>query len=563
MATAYAYVRFSTVQQGEEGRDSETRQTAPLAAFSKAFDVEIAPDNIVYDRGRSAFDGSNLLKGNLKDLIEKLQDGDFLVVESIDRLTRQRVLVGVDLIQKLLMRGIKLYTTIDKKLYEVSDPSRDLETLLLISVIAKRANEESETKSVRRKSAYKKAKDAAAATGKVFNKLSPPFGVRFDEVEQKFVELTEEADDIRKIFELLKDFGVDETCRRINQISSRRKWTNRAVFFLLKNKMPLGTLAVFSRLRNDGKEKRIFERYIENYYPQIVSDYDFYSVLKAMQNRKKDRVAGRYTLNNFNIFKKVIFCQHCGSSMICTKTNVRSKTGEGGYTYLTCRDKIETGNCNSKRIRFEYAFGGLLELNEMTKLMQSNANGQDKTAFGTATLFQTLATQNDDKPKSRKEISEKIKSLSTAESQFTNLTSSLDYNKKIPAFLVGKISELEETIDNLKNEIAILNETHNEKTNLTPATSAEIYDIFKTENGRIKLNKFFIENKILFKFELKEGRILYASVFRKTEKKLIGVLTVAIQFPLRKPLSKFGIDDLKDIINLPPEYPNEQSISPD
>ncbi|MFJ1338699.1 recombinase family protein [Pseudomonas caricapapayae] len=563
MATAYAYVRFSTVQQGEEGRDSETRQTAPLAAFSKAFDVEIAPDNIVYDRGRSAFDGSNLLKGNLKDLIEKLQDGDFLVVESIDRLTRQRVLVGVDLIQKLLMRGIKLYTTIDKKLYEVSDPSRDLETLLLISVIAKRANEESETKSVRRKSAYKKAKDAAAATGKVFNKLSPPFGVRFDEVEQKFVELTEEADDIRKIFELLKDFGVDETCRRINQISTRRKWTNRAVFFLLKNKMPLGTLSVFSRLRNDGKEKRIFERYIDNYYPQIVTDFDFYSALKAMQNRKKDRVAGRYTLNNFNIFKKVIFCQNCGSSMICTKTNVRSKTGEGGYTYLTCKDRIETGNCKSKRIRFEYIFGGLLELNEMTKLMQSNVSGQEKSAFGTATLFQTLASQKDEKPKDRKEISEKIKSLSTAESQFTNLTSSLDYNKKIPAFLVGKISELEEKIETLKNEIAILNETHDEKTNLTPATSAEIYDIFKTESGRIKLNKFFIENKILFKFELKEGRILYASVFRKTEKKLVGVLTVAIQFPLRKPLSKFGFDDLKDIINLPPEYPNEQSISPD
>lgn len=534
-----------------------------MAAFSKAFDVEIAPDNIVYDRGRSAFDGSNLLKGNLKDLIEKLQDGDFLVVESIDRLTRQRVLVGVDLIQKLLMRGIKLYTTIDKKLYEVSDPSRDLETLLLISVIAKRANEESETKSVRRKSAYKKAKDAAAATGKVFNKLSPPFGVRFDEVEQKFVELTEEADDIRKIFELLKDFGVDETCRRINQISTRRKWTNRAVFFLLKNKMPLGTLSVFSRLRNDGKEKRIFERYIDNYYPQIVTDFDFYSALKAMQNRKKDRVAGRYTLNNFNIFKKVIFCQNCGSSMICTKTNVRSKTGEGGYTYLTCKDRIETGNCKSKRIRFEYIFGGLLELNEMTKLMQSNVSGQEKSAFGTATLFQTLASQKDDKPKDRKEISEKIKSLSTAESQFINLTSSLDYNKKIPAFLVGKISELEEKIENLKNEIAILNETHDEKTNLTPATSAEIYDIFKTENGRIKLNKFFIENKILFKFELKEGRILYASVFRKAEKKLVGVLTVAIQFPLRKPLSKFGFDDLKDIINLPPEYPNEQSISPD
>ncbi|WP_054994913.1 recombinase family protein [Pseudomonas ficuserectae] len=558
MPTAYAYVRFSTAQQGHAGRDSETRQTAPLEAFQKAFDLSIEPQNIVYDRGRSAFDGSNVVKGNLKELIEKLQDGDFLVVESIDRLTRQRVLVGVDMIQKLLMRGIKLYTTIDTKLYEVSDPSRDLETLLLISVIAKRANEESQTKSIRRKSAYKKAKDAAAESGKVFNKLSPPFGIRYDEAQQKFVEEPDEADDIRKIFKLLKDFGVDETCRRINQISTRRKWTNKAVFILIKNKMPLGTLAVFSRLKKDGKEKRIFERFIENYYPQIVSGFDFYFALKSIQERKRDRVAGRYTLNNFNIFKKVVFCQVCGSSMICTKTNVRSKTGNGGYTYLTCKDRIETGNCPAKRIRFEYAFGGLLELNEMTKLMKSNISGQEKNAYGTASLFQTLANYKEVDHRDRLEISEKIKAHSIAENQLSNLTTSLNYDEKIPAVLVKKLSALEDEIETLKKEIAILNETHDEHTALNASTIAEIIDIFKSEKGRISLNRFFMENKIAFKFELKEGRVLYASIFRKTDKGLIGVLTVAIGFPLRKPLQKFGLEDLKDIINLPPNYTDEQ-----
>ena len=491
-------------------------------------------------------------------MIEKLQEGDFLVVESIDRLTRQRVLVGVDMIQKLLMRGIKLYTTIDTKLYEVSDPSRDLETLLLISVIAKRANEESQTKSIRRKSAYKKAKDAAADSGKVFNKLSPPFGIRYDESQQKFVEEPDEADDIRKIFELLKDFGVDETCRRINQISTRRKWTNKAVFILIKNKMPLGTLAVFSRLKKDGKEKRIFERFIENYYPQTVSDFDFYSALKSIQERKRDRVAGRYTLNNFNIFKKVVFCQVCGSSMICTKTNVRSKTGNGGYTYLTCKDRIETGNCPAKRIRFEYAFGGLLELNEMTKLMKSNISGQEKNAYGTASLFQTLANYKEVDHRDRLEISEKIKAHSIAENQLSNLTTSLNYDEKIPAVLVKKLSALEEEIEKLKKEIAILNETHDEHTTLNASTSAEIIDIFKSEKGRISLNRFFMENKIVFKFELKEGRVLYASIFRKTDIGLIGVLTVAVSFPLRKPLQKFELEDLKDIINLPPNYTDEQ-----
>lgn len=78
MSLAYAYVRYSTARQGAECRDSEKRQTAPLAAFEQAFDITIDERNIVYDRGRSAFDGSNTLKGNLKALLEKLREDDFL-----------------------------------------------------------------------------------------------------------------------------------------------------------------------------------------------------------------------------------------------------------------------------------------------------------------------------------------------------------------------------------------------------------------------------------------------------------------------------------------------------
>lgn len=553
MSTAYAYVRFSTAAQGAEGRDSETRQLAPLAAFEQDFGLKIDQENIVYDRGKSAFDGSNALKGNLKSLLEKLEEDDFLVVESIDRLTRQRVLNGVELIQNLLKRGIKLYTTSDKKLYEVSDPSRDLETLLLISVIAKRANEESEIKSIRRKSAYRKARILAETEKQIFNKNSPPFGVRYDANLASFVEEKDEADDIRKIFELLKDFGVDETVRRINEHSQRRRWTNKALFFLIKNKSPLGTLAVFTRLKKDGKEKRVFEKFIDNYYPQIVSNADFQSALNAMQSRKKERIAGRYSQHNFNIFKSCIFCAECNSSMTFTKTRVSSKANDGGYTYLICKNKKETRNCSAKNIRFEYAFGALLELNNIfNSVKQSEFSSAISKTVG---LFKAFSYEKEKNSEAKKEINTKLKEKAIAENRLANINASINFDERIPSSIIVNMSKLEEQIEKLSKEISLLDEQHKFNTTIDAETARDIYEIFKTENGRLMLNRFFIENKISFKMKIAQTqqKEKYLDLHLYREKDAKSWLNVGFTCKQKKPLSDFGFNDLSDIINIPPK----------
>jgi DNA invertase Pin-like site-specific DNA recombinase len=41
MSKAYAYVRWSTAKQGEEGRDSHSRQITPLQAFTEAKGVPV------------------------------------------------------------------------------------------------------------------------------------------------------------------------------------------------------------------------------------------------------------------------------------------------------------------------------------------------------------------------------------------------------------------------------------------------------------------------------------------------------------------------------------------
>ncbi|SZD44988.1 multiple promoter invertase [Pseudomonas aeruginosa] len=132
MPRAYAYVRWSTAEQGEEGRDSHDRQTTPLQAFTESTGIPVV--ETIIDKGVSAFKGANARIGQLKGLLDRIESGeiergDYIIVESIDRLTRQKLNDSVDLIQSILKKGVRLHTVIDQKTYSHDDPSRDLETL--------------------------------------------------------------------------------------------------------------------------------------------------------------------------------------------------------------------------------------------------------------------------------------------------------------------------------------------------------------------------------------------------------------------------------------------------
>lgn len=93
MSKAYAYVRWSTAEQGEEGRDSHSRQDHTwLQAFTEITGVPVV--ETVIDKGVSAFRGANARTGQLKGLLDRVENGeigkgDYIIVESIDRLTRR------------------------------------------------------------------------------------------------------------------------------------------------------------------------------------------------------------------------------------------------------------------------------------------------------------------------------------------------------------------------------------------------------------------------------------------------------------------------------------------
>ena len=117
-----------------------------------------------------------------------------------------------------------------------------------------------------------------------------------DKQEQKRLE--DEAKEIRFIIENLKYEGVNATIKKLNEWS-KRKWQSRHVAHFIKNQYIRG--AYRSQKREQGK--KVHERYIEDYYPKIVSDTAFYEAVEAMKRRENKKEYGNTSIGNLNIFK--------------------------------------------------------------------------------------------------------------------------------------------------------------------------------------------------------------------------------------------------------------------
>lgn len=149
MSKVFSYIRFSSAKQS--AGDSYARQVRAAKAFCDEYNLEMADarDYLFFDSGRSAYKGRHLDDtGELARFLTYVEDGtipagSYLVVESLDRLSRERVRDALPRFLDLLAKGINVYTSTDKRLY-----TRDYNEIdLIISIITmSRAHEESATK---------------------------------------------------------------------------------------------------------------------------------------------------------------------------------------------------------------------------------------------------------------------------------------------------------------------------------------------------------------------------------------------------------------------------------
>ena len=113
MSTAYSYIRFSHPDQAKG--DSLRRQDERAKDFCRRKGWTLDENLTLHDLGVSAFRGKNAAVGNFRGFLEgiktgKVAAGSVLIVESFDRISRQGIDEGYDLIKSILKSGIRIVT---------------------------------------------------------------------------------------------------------------------------------------------------------------------------------------------------------------------------------------------------------------------------------------------------------------------------------------------------------------------------------------------------------------------------------------------------------------------
>ena len=117
---AISYIRFSTPKQ--EHGFSLARQLQGTRDFCRRHNLVLDETLTIKDLGKSGFNGKNADSGNLSVFLDairnkKIPQNTVLVVEALDRLTRNNVIDASHLLTDILRHGIDVGLVTENKIY--------------------------------------------------------------------------------------------------------------------------------------------------------------------------------------------------------------------------------------------------------------------------------------------------------------------------------------------------------------------------------------------------------------------------------------------------------------
>ena len=148
---AIIYARWSSLEQGKEGRTTLTRQLHLCESFAERNGYVVVER--LTDEGRSAWTGDNIKTGNLGKLKERLErDGGHgltIIVEKLDRLSRQSPLVVMNFMQSICATGATIVSADGRHKITGDDLLKNMMGILSIVFETFRGFDESQAKSER------------------------------------------------------------------------------------------------------------------------------------------------------------------------------------------------------------------------------------------------------------------------------------------------------------------------------------------------------------------------------------------------------------------------------
>jgi len=353
MKTAFSYIRFSSPEQMRG--DSYRRQNEQAEAWAKENGYQIA--KTWKDLGVSGFRGRNATAGAFAEFLrdvaaDQLPKDSVLILENLDRLSRQDPEDALMLFLGIINKGIGILTLTDGKHYTKKTMKQDRMMLFGTLMAMTRANEESALKGERVAAAWAKKREAARQKSLPLTDRIPGWiiSTRDASGRRTFSLHPERAALVRRIFaETEQGLGRRAIVKGLNRDDKNPPflskkglgWQPSSIIKIIRARTTLGE---YQPYRRDADGKRVKDgEPIEGYYPAVVDEALWIRANHAVAARLKN-AGGRPAVEAVNLLRGVARCA-CGERMQFLNKGAPPKGGRYYGCSAAAREK-----CDNKRL---------------------------------------------------------------------------------------------------------------------------------------------------------------------------------------------------------------------
>lgn len=339
-------IRFSTPTQ--ERGSSRERQLEECCEFVRRMGWP-EPQEIIEDLGVSAWKGDHLKSGNLGKWAKRVFAGEIprgsvLVVENLDRLSRQKPRTTLRWMEDICDHGISIACVRGGKVYDAQNLEDNIMDIFDVLYQAKAANDYSETLSKRVAISYEKRREAARQDGTAIHSRGPAWlrsvGKR---PSITWEPITERVTIVREILDLTCD-GVPPwtIARMFNERGtpsfSGGPWERTYVVKIIRHPALEGDYVV-----GKGNNSTPTGEVLHGYYGEPVAPVEVIAAARVMLASRR-RGSGRNSGSITNLFGQRIRCGRCDGRMMTTGYESR---------YLVCFE-ANRGNGCTHRTTYKY-----------------------------------------------------------------------------------------------------------------------------------------------------------------------------------------------------------------
>jgi DNA invertase Pin-like site-specific DNA recombinase len=497
--SAILYARFSSMEQAKGL--SLDRQLSEGRHYIEAKGWQLEQELV--DKGRSAFSGANRAVGSElgkfeAEAREGLHAGKILVVENIDRLSRQGAKAAATFIWSLHEAGVSVATTQDSQFYNADSEENDLMEIFSIIIKAQLSHEESFKKAERAKftwhTRHEKIKDGDKGT----TAITPPAWIKAE--GGRYVLNPERAKLLNEIYDLYIDgIGISKIVQMLNErrepVWAVRKrdgkggWRENYIHRLLRKRAVLGEYVTVNG-----------ETLAADYFPQAISAEKFNRAQAELA--AKSKTGGHAYKRMSNLLASLVVCSECGGNAAFENkgTNQIPHVKKNGERVIYNRKHYERLRCDNARRRNACTNKGLLDY----KIVEGCVLDHLGALIGDPKSADAAQKANAEK------IAELERQIAVKTKQIDNLLDALaDGSKAVAERIVKYEAELEQlnellTQAQLAAEIAL--------SQPSPTAQLEVVEALRREiNDSDEDKRFFARSKVNAALRRLIDKIMFSS----------------------------------------------------